>query len=195
MSFSPDRPLKHTATPKLELPNSLRPQGYTVDHHRGCLGTGHATFLAGCAALRRWQMFNLGWVSVQPPHTPIAEGQVVAVLAHVFGCWFLNACRIVYIREEAGLIETFGFAYGTLYDHMAQGEERFTIEWNHADDCVWYDLFAFSKPRHILFRLGYPIARRVQRRFARDSLAAMLQAVGARHSGGQIQASPQAGLF
>ncbi len=171
------------------------PQGYTVDHHRGCLGTGHATFLAGCAALRRWQMFNLGWVSVQPPHTPIAEGQVVAVLAHVFGCWFLNACRIVYIREEEGLIETFGFAYGTLHDHMAQGEERFTIEWNHADDCVWYDLFAFSKPRHILFRLGYPIARRVQRRFARDSLAAMLQAVGARHSGGQIQASPHAGLF
>ncbi len=171
------------------------PRGYTVDHHRECLGTGQATFLAGCAALRRWQMFNLGWVSVQPPHTPIAEGQVVAVLAHVFGCWFLNACRIVYIREEEGPIETFGFAYGTLHDHMARGEERFTIEWNHADDCVWYDLFAFSKPRHILFRLGYPIARRVQRRFARDSLAAMMQAVGARHRGGQIQASPHAGLF
>jgi len=159
------------------------PPGYAVDHHRVCLGTGQSTFLAGCEALRRWEMFNLGWVSVQPPHTPIAEGRVVAVIAHVFGCWFLNACRIVYIREEEGPIETFGFAYGTLHDHMAQGEERFTIEWNHADDCVWYDLFAFSKPHHILFRLGYPIARRVQRRFALDSLAAMMQAVPTVSSG------------
>jgi uncharacterized protein (UPF0548 family) len=159
------------------------PPGYAVDHHRVCLGTGQSTFLAGCEALRRWEMFNLGWVSVQPPHTPIAEGRVVAIIAHVFGCWFLNACRIVYIREEEGPIETFGFAYGTLHDHMAQGEERFTIEWNHADDCVWYDLFAFSKPHHILFRLGYPIARRVQRRFALDSLAAMMQAVPTVSSG------------
>ena len=159
------------------------PPGYAVDHHRVCLGTGHATFLAGCEALRRWEMFNLGWISIQPPHTPIVEGQIVAVIAHVFGCWFLNACRIVYLREEEGPIETYGFAYGTLHDHMAQGEERFTIEWNHADDCVWYDLFAFSKPHHMLFRLGYPIARRVQRRFALDSLAAMRQAVPTVSSG------------
>lgn len=159
------------------------PPGYAVDHHRVCLGTGQSTFIAGCEALRRWEMFNLGWVAVQPPHSSIAEGQVVAVLAHVFGCWFLNACRIVYIREEEGPIEKFCFAYGTLHDHMARGEERFCIEWHHADDSVWYDLFAFSKPRHVLFRLGYPIARRVQRRFALDSLAAMTQAVSARHSG------------
>ena len=159
------------------------PAGYAVDHHRVCLGTGHSTFLAGCAALRRWEMFDLGWVSVQPPHTSIAEGQVVAVIAHVFGCWFLNACRIVYIREEEGPIEIFGFAYGTLHDHMARGEERFTIEWHHADDCVWYDLFAFSKPRHILFRLGYPIARRVQRHFAQGSVAAMMESVCALPSG------------
>lgn len=169
--------------PEIGASQQPPPPGYAVDHHRVCLGTGQATFLAGCEALRCWKMFNLGWVSVQSRHTPLAEGQVVAVLTHIFGCWFLNACRIVYIREEEGPIQTFGFAYGTLHDHMARGEERFTIEWNQVDDSVWYDLFAFSKPRHVLFRLGYPIARRVQRRFARDSLTAMVQAIGASPSG------------
>ena len=34
----------------------------------------------------------------------------------------------------------FGFAYGTLPDHAATGEERFLIEWNQDDDSVWYDI-------------------------------------------------------
>ena len=160
---------------------AMPPTGYAIDHHRVRLGTGREAFSTACDALRRWQMFNLGWVSVQPLLRPIAEGQVVAILAHAFGVWFLNACRIVYVREEQGPIERFGFAYGTLHDHMARGEERFTIEWNHDDDSVWYDLFAFSLPNHVLFRLGYPIARRVQRRFVLGSMAAMTHAVQDTH--------------
>jgi len=42
-----------------------------------------------------------------------------------------------------------------------------------------YDLFAFSRPRHPLARLGGPLySRALQRRFARDSLRAMARAVG-----------------
>ena len=153
------------------------PTDYAIDHHRIRLGNGQQTFLVACEALRCWRMFNLGWVSVQPPLRPIVAGQVVAVLAQVFGLWFLNACTIVYVRQEQGPIERFGFAYGTLHEHLARGEERFTVEWNHADDSVWYDLFAFSLPNHWLFRLGYPLARRVQHRFAFGSMAAMIHAV------------------
>ena len=72
----------------------------------------------------------------------------------------------------------FGFAYGTLDDHMETGEERFSVEFRREDDSVWYDLFAFSRPRHPLARVGRPISRMLQRRFARDSLAAMTRAVG-----------------
>jgi uncharacterized protein (UPF0548 family) len=61
---------------------------------------------------------------------------------------------------------------------MRSGEERFSIEW-HSDDAVWYDLLAFSRPGHWLIWLGYPCARRLQRRFALASLAAMVRAVGA----------------
>ncbi|HKB38190.1 MAG TPA: DUF1990 family protein [Gemmataceae bacterium] len=36
---------------------------------------------------------------------------------------------------------------------------------------------AFSRPQQLLARLGYPLARRLQKRFARDSAAAMQKAV------------------
>jgi uncharacterized protein (UPF0548 family) len=71
----------------------------------------------------------------------------------------------------------FGFAYGTLPEHAESGEERFLIEWDRGENSVWYDILAFSRPRHWLARLGYPLTRRLQARFRRDSAAAMLKAV------------------
>ncbi len=107
-----------------------------------------------------------------PPNTPVAVGRTVAVQARTFGFWSLNACRIVYVIDEDEPVKRFGFAYGTLPDHVERGEERFLIAW-HPDDSVWYDIFAFSRPRHAMVRMGFPVAPRLQRRFARDSLNAM----------------------
>jgi uncharacterized protein (UPF0548 family) len=98
-----------------------------------------------------------------------------------FGFFSLNACRIVYVVDEKGSnggICRFGFAYGTLPEHAESGEERFTVEWNHASEEVWYDIFAFSRPRHALPRIGYPLARSLQRKFAAGSKQAMRKAVG-----------------
>ena len=47
------------------------------------------------------------------------------------------------------------------------------MEWNEADDRVWYDLVAVSQPAHWLARLGYPYTRYEQARFRRLSAAAM----------------------
>lgn len=152
------------------------PAGYDHDHNRILLGNGPAVFAAACAAIQRWQMFPGSWAMIEPPDTPIREGNVVVVLFHVFGLWRLNACRIVTSFEETGPVRRFGFAYGTLPGHLEQGEERFSVEWQ-ADDSVWYDLRAFSRPRYWLARLGYPLARRLQRRFVRESQAAMQRAV------------------
>ena len=95
----------------------------------------------------------------------------------MLGIWYLNACRIVCLIDEAGAVETYGFAYGTLPDHAEQGEERFTVLWDHADDSVRYEQFAFSRPSRLLTQLNYPLARTVQKRFARDALEAMQRAV------------------
>jgi len=127
-------------------------------------------------AVRRWEMFNIRWLDFRWPSAGIRVDTTVAILVRLVGIWFWNACRIVYAVDETGTIDRFGFAYGTLPDHAESGEERFTVEWNHSDDSVWYDLLAISRPNQILARLGYPYARRLQRRFASDSLRAMKRA-------------------
>lgn len=148
------------------------PRGYVVDHNRVQLGTGRATFEHAKKALQRWQMFNLGWVQICWPAAPLASGATVGVLATVCGLWSLNACRIVYVVDE---VDCYGFAYGTLPDHLERGEERFLVEWRQSDDSVWYDILAFSQPQHALAKLGYPVVRHFQKRFARDSKRAMKQ--------------------
>jgi uncharacterized protein (UPF0548 family) len=154
------------------------PAGYVVDHNRVRLGTGPETFRRATAAVLAWRMSSLGWMSIQPANAPVTPGETVAAVVGHHGFWSLNACRVVYLldEEEDGLRRT-GFAYGTLPAHAEIGEERFSVEWL-ADDSVWYDLYAFSRPGHLLARLGSPVARRLQRRFARDSKQAMLDAAG-----------------
>ncbi|MGB3683852.1 MAG: DUF1990 domain-containing protein [Rubrobacteraceae bacterium] len=153
------------------------PSGYTVDHNRVRLGEGEEVFVRAAEALRRWKMFDLGWVRILPPDARIEVGTTVAVVGRHYGFWSLNACRIVYLIEEEGEVRRYGFAYGTLPEHAESGEERFTVEWNRADDSVWYDVYAFSRPKHPLARLGYPVGRMLQKRFARDSKQAMKRSV------------------
>lgn len=127
-------------------------------------------------------MFAMPWMTLYWPDTPIEVGATVALSAHHAGLWSLNACRIVYLIEESGEPQRFGFTYGTLPQHGERGEERFSVEFHHADGSVWYDLFAFSRPR-MLARVAYPYARMLQMRFARDSMSAMKEAVSSVHSG------------
>ena len=152
--------------------------GYAVDHNRVRLGQGEATFDRAVAALRAWKMFDRGWIEVLPPGASVEVGTTVAVLARHHGFRSLNACRIVYlIGEDDGDVLRYGFAYGTLPGHGERGEERFTVELRRGDDTVHYDLYAFSRPDHPLAKVGHPLARRLQRRFARDSMQAMVRAV------------------
>jgi len=149
------------------------PPGFTLDHNRIQLGYGHALFESAGDALKHWRQFDLGWVSIVPEGVKVEVDAVVAVKAKAFGSWSLSAARVVYVIDE----ETrHGFAYGALPDHVERGEERFTIELLE-DDSVWYDILAFSRPRHPLVRLASPLARLLQKRFARDSMQRMVAEV------------------
>jgi uncharacterized protein (UPF0548 family) len=152
------------------------PPGFNCDHNRIQLGSGRETFERAIAAVRQWKMFQMPWVQLCWPDAPIETGAVVGVLVSHLGFWSLNACRIVYVIDERAAVERFGFAYGTLPGHAERGEERFSVEYHSDDGSVWYDLFAFSRPGP-LARLAYPLARSLQKRFARDSKVAMRTAV------------------
>lgn len=152
------------------------PPGFTVDHNRTRLGHGKQVYAAARGAVRAWRMFRLGWVEASPEDAAIAVTTTVAILARAGPLWTLNACRIVYVLAEE---RRYGFAYGTLPGHVERGEERFTVAWDN-EDVVWYDILAYSRPHHPLARLGYPLTRRLQRRFAVDSMAAMVAASASR---------------
>jgi len=156
------------------------PPGYPLNQLRGRLGVGPEAFARAVEALRAWKMYETGWTKLCWPDAPITAGTVVGVLGRHFGLWSLNACRIVYvIEEEASLLRRYGFAFGTLPAHVERGEERFTVEWHRADDSVWYEVFAFARPAHLLTSVGPPFVRLVQRRFAATSLRAMVAAINA----------------
>ena len=157
--------------------SAMLPPLFTADRNRIQLGSGSLAWHRSIDALRRWEMFNIPWVRLCWPTAQIAEGSNVAVLAHRIGLFWLNACRIVYLIDEDGPTKRFGFAYGTLTKHAESGEERFLVEWNRETDAVSYDLLAFSRPNQFLSRVGYPLARRLQKEFAADSKAAMIRAV------------------
>jgi uncharacterized protein (UPF0548 family) len=158
------------------------PAAYVVDHTRVRLGEGEAVFTLATTALGRWDHFRLGWVEAWSSDPVIRVGTPVAVLVRILGLWWLNACRVVYVVDESrGPVRRWGFAYGTLPGHAESGEERFQIEWDQTNGDVWYDILAFSRSHHVLARLGYPLTRRFQRRFARDSAAAVAKATMADH--------------
>jgi len=157
--------------------NGNTPASYVVDHNRVQIGTGAAAFQRAKDALGAWKQFDLGWVSIVPAGVPVKAGATVAVKAHAFGTWSLNAARVVYVINEAGPTERFGFAYGTLPDHVETGEERFKVEWDLNDDTVWYDILAFSRPNHPLVKMAAPFARKLQKQFARESMKRMVELV------------------
>lgn len=153
------------------------PPQYKTDHNRILIGNGLEDFEKAKTAIRGWKMFDMPWVQLCWPDTPIEIGQNVAVLVSHFGFYSLNACRIVYLIEEAGSFQRFGFAYGTLTNHGESGEERFSVEIDEHTGEVWYDLYAFSRPNHPIAKLGYPFTRMLQKQFAADSKKTMLRSL------------------
>ena len=162
-------------TPIPEIGQSIhneRVKGYNNDFNRIQLGEGKHVFDAACKAIRTWKMFPGGWVWIEPLSAPIKEGQVVVMVAKIMKLYWVNNCRIVYLLDETQPIRRYGFAYGTMGQHVEKGEELFSVEWL-PDGSVWYVVRAFSKPRFWLARFGYPLARWYQRKFVRASQQAM----------------------
>ncbi len=145
------------------------PSGYNVDCTEALLGVGDRTFELAKRAIGEWTPFHLPWVRVYAQGPP-SKGCLAAVVAHLAGLWWVNISRVIYTIDEPN---RFGFAYGTLRFHALTGEELFIVERSPDSEEVMYRILAFSRPRHLLVRLGYPLSRAVQRRFRAGSVEAM----------------------
>jgi len=148
------------------------PNGYNVDRYSTNLGRGDIVFESAKRAIRGWIPFDMPWIHAFPQAEP-NQGVMVAVVARLVGLWWTNVSRVIYTIDEP---DRFGFAYGTLPYHAETGEELFLVERSRESFEVNYRILAFSKPRHPLARLGYPLSRAAQRRFGAASLDAMRNA-------------------
>jgi uncharacterized protein (UPF0548 family) len=166
--------------PDVGATRSELPAGYAVLRGRVELGQGSTTFDRAMQALRQWKMFDMPGIQLCWPDAPVQPESAVAVVVRHLGFWSLNCCRIVYVVDEDGPIRRFGFAYGTLPEHAERGEERFTVERQRSSDLVSYGILSFSRPGNLAVKAAYPVARWLQRRFLRQSLAAMTNAVRAK---------------
>jgi uncharacterized protein (UPF0548 family) len=137
------------------------------------IGRGDRLFERAKGALADWAQFRLGWVELFPSNASIEPGTVVAVVIRQLGFWSIHGCRVLYhIGQQYGGTR-FGFAYGTLTNHAEMGEEIFEVFVTPESGEVFYRIRAVSRPRALVARLGYPVVRRFQARFRRDSAAAM----------------------
>ncbi|MCP4042748.1 MAG: DUF1990 domain-containing protein, partial [Gammaproteobacteria bacterium] len=146
---------------------------YRINHRRFRIGTGEAAFERARQAFSRWEMFNLDWVRLCWPESPIEQDATLAILGRVLGMWTLNMVRVVYTLDETGPITRFGFAAGTLPIHVMQGEERFLVEWERESDAVWYEVMSFSKESNPVVRMGMRQIQSVQKRFSKESAEVM----------------------
>jgi uncharacterized protein (UPF0548 family) len=165
--------------PQVGATRDKLPNGYAVFRGRVGLGQGATTFDRATSALRQWKMFDVPGIRLFWPDAPIQPETAVAVLVKHLEFWSINCCKIVYVIDEDGPIRRFGFAYGTLPEHAEQGEERFALEWDRTSDLVCYEILSFSRPGNTAVKIAYPLARCLQRRFSRNSLAAMAKAARA----------------
>ena len=150
---------------------SSSPSGYQTDTPKLYLGQGDAVFQHACAELRAWRMYRQSWLNLYPTQPDLCEGTVASVTARHLGFHSVSAIKIVYVLDEA---DQLAFAVGTLPGHVERGEERFRV-YRLAGGSVWFDILAYSSPHHPLVRLGYPVARGVQKRFARGAEDAFLK--------------------
>jgi uncharacterized protein (UPF0548 family) len=148
------------------------PPGYRLDRWSRSLGRGDAVFVRACDALRRWRVHERAGLTVRVDGPPDV-GRIVAMSAPLPVGFIDVVCRVVSVDDDSDL---FGFSYGTLSVHPEQGEESFTVVRSSGDE-VRFEVVAVSRPRHVLAKVGGPVARRLQRAATVRYLDAMLAEV------------------
>lgn len=162
-------PYRHVGATRSDLP-----AGYV--HDRECAELGPfdaAAFDRAAAALTSWRVQAGAGLTVFPGD-PVQNGDTFALVIRLpVGAYVMAAGRVVFVLDEP---DRRGFGYGTLPGHPERGEEAFAVV--RRGDRMFFEITAFSRPRHPLARLGKPVSRRLQRQTTARYIAAMHAFVG-----------------
>ncbi|NJK45013.1 MAG: DUF1990 domain-containing protein [Pleurocapsa sp. SU_196_0] len=127
------------------------------------------------------------------PDAPL-ERRVMLLRARFLGFTFYFGVKISGVTDELrdtdqGKERVWGYRYATLEGHFERGQIEFLVAKNLSSGNVEFRIDAFSKTgviRNPLYRIGFLLfGRRLQRRFARQSLKRMQQLVATTLQHGQ----------
>ena len=142
-----DAPLTY---PDVGATAATMPPGYRQVRASRRIGTGRTRFEQAAEAVMRYGMLRGAGLTVW------ATTEVAAPGAEVLGRLgpFSAPCRVIYVIDEP---DRRGFAYGSLPGHAVQGEEMFSVRYDPADEAVYAEVAAFSRPATWWSRLGAPV--------------------------------------
>lgn len=132
------------------------PTGYSHVRMSRRIGSGRPRFEQAAEAVMRYGMLRGAGLRVS------AATEAAQVGTDVLGRLgpFVAPCRVVYVIDEP---DRRGFAYGSLPGHAVVGEEMFGVRYDPADDSVYSEVVAFSRPATWWSRLGAPVLSMAQR--------------------------------
>lgn len=131
------------------------PAGYHHVRASRRIGSGRTRFEDAAEAVLRYGMLRGAGLTVD------ATTESAKVGTDVLGRLgpFLAPCRVVYVIDEN---DRRGFAYGSLPGHAVCGEEMFAVRFDPAEDAVYAEVAAFSRPAMWWSKLGTPVLRLAQ---------------------------------
>ena len=141
--------------PEVGATAATLPPGYTHVRMSHRIGSGRQRFEEAATKVMRYGMLRGAGLRVSATTEVARAGSdVLGRLGPV-----LAPCRVVYVVDEPNRR---GFAYGSLPGHAVRGEEMFGVRYDPADDAVYSEVVAFSRPATWWSGLGTPILRVAQ---------------------------------
>jgi len=175
---------------KLTAANGWRHDDYATDLPAEAPGPpeAHGVFAAAQDVLRRYAFPPPSLITgIFKPDGPL-ENRIMVLRAWFLGFSFWFGVKVSEVTDEAarptpsGPERVWGYGYRTLEGHFERGQIDFTIHKNLASGAMQFRIQAVSQTgriRNPFYWLGFKLfGRRLQRRFARESLARMRQLVG-----------------
>jgi len=141
------RPLTYT---ELGATATAMPAGYRHVRAAKRIGRGRERFAQAAEEVMRYGMLRGAGLRVD------ATTEAARVGTDVLGRLgpFAAPCRVVYVLDET---HRRGFAYGSLPGHAVCGEEMFAVRYDPAEDAVYAEVAAFSRPAAWWSSLGRPL--------------------------------------
>lgn len=130
-------------------------QYYSSIHSNRRVGGHWVEITVGCEDNPQHTRFSaLAWEAVVPSRPPELVAAQIKMPRNLHHSDNIITWHVLshYLSQGKGKYSSVGFS--TVFGHLMEGEERFSVEFRDQDSTVWLDLFSVSRGHGILGKVG-----------------------------------------